>query len=122
DPRRAGDPGRRHAVEGVAARLDAGEQVLRLADPQQVPGPILGQLRGDPADDRAEALLLDGTTDAEAVERERGQTASRASAQVLVLGALDDPVQRLAGSVRMGGAQTIELDQAALRPCLGALE
>src|SRR4051794_13205900 len=68
-----GDPRRLHAVEGVAAVRDTGEQVLRLADPEQVSGLVLRKLIHHPGDDLAEPLLLDGAADTEAIEVQRGE-------------------------------------------------
>jgi hypothetical protein len=47
---------------------DAGEHVVGLGDAQQVARLVLGQRLGDPADDRAEVLLLQRAADAVPVE------------------------------------------------------
>ena len=46
----AAEPGRRHTVELVDAAFDAREQILRLANTEQVPRPGFGQVRPGPVD------------------------------------------------------------------------
>src|SRR6185436_14343490 len=64
----AGDARRRHAVEGVCTRGDRVEQVVGLADAQQVARLVGGQLAADPADYAGQVLLLQRPADAVAVE------------------------------------------------------
>src|SRR5699024_2147826 len=59
----AGDARGRDAVERVGAVLDRREQVVGLADAQEVTGLVLGQFLGDPRDDRPELRLLQRTAD-----------------------------------------------------------
>src|SRR5699024_6243873 len=119
--------GRGDAVEGVGPGGDSDEQVVDLADAQQVAGPGLGQLVGHPADDRAQVLLLERAADAEAVEApalhvHRAEVAGGLPAQILVLGALDHAPQLLVGAVGALGGEPCMLGEAADRPQAGAFE
>src|SRR5690625_1040759 len=123
----AGNAGGGDAVEGVGPGGDRNEQVVDLADAQQVAGPLLGQLIGHPAHDGAQVLLLQRPADAEAVEGPAvdvhgAEIAGRLPAQVLVLCALDHPPQLLVGTVGARKAQAGVLGQAADRPQPGALQ
>ncbi len=115
------------AVEGVRARSHRGEQVVGLADPEQVPGGlVIGQFTGDPSDDGGQVLLLQRATDAVAVEsatvliEEGDQTARRLPPQILVLRPLHHPEQRLARLVRAFQGELAMLGQAAHRPVVRA--
>ncbi|MPM47030.1 hypothetical protein SDC9_93738 [bioreactor metagenome] len=123
----ARDPGGLDAVEGVGPVLDRGEEVVRLGDAEQVPRLVGRQLVADPADDGAQVRLLQRPTDAEPVEsapvdRHLGQAAGGGPAQVLVLGALDHPEQRLVRPADPLLGQPSMLDQATPGPAPGALD
>ena len=104
-PRRVGA----HAVEGVGAGLDGGEDVVRFGNAQKVARHVNGQLVGDPADDGAQVLFLQRAADTEAAKAaaplgarllvQVQQAPHGRSAQVLVLGTLDDAPEGLEGFV-----------------------
>ncbi len=123
----AGHPGGIDAIEGVGTVLDGDEEILRLADAQQMPRLLLGQFIAAPAHDGAEIRLLQRATDPETI---KGRTRSDPphgieitrclAAQILVLRALDHGEQRLIrpmGSLR--GEPLVFVD-AALRPFVRA--
>ena len=66
----AGEAGRDGAVEDVEAEGDAAEQVVDLADPEQVLGRRLGQERRGEGEDRRHLLLVaaEGAADREPVD------------------------------------------------------
>ncbi len=68
---------RRHAIEGVAAVLHAGEDVVHRGDAEHVPGPAFGHLVADPRADVADDPLLHRAAYADAVEVERGNLRGR---------------------------------------------
>ena len=70
----AGEAGRHGAVEDVEAEGDAGEQVVDLADPEQVLGRLLGQQRRGHAEHLAHLLLVaaEGAADRDPVDAGRG--------------------------------------------------
>ena len=126
----AAQASRRDAIERVRAGLDRREQVIRLRNAEQVAGLILRELLGNPADDRAEVLLLQRAADAEAAEttvalrlRLRGQLhqpAGRLSAEILVLRALHHAPQRLRRAVRAQVREPLVLRQATASPTVRA--
>ncbi len=102
-------------------RGNRGEQVIRLADPQQVPRLVVRQFVGAPADDGGQVLLLQRPTDTEAVEAEVGQRPrARLPAQILVLRALHHPEQGLIRLVVAHLGEPAVLGHAAHRPVVGA--
>ena len=96
----AGKPRRSHAVKGVGTGLDSGKNIVRLGNPQQVAGAVVGKLVVDPTADQAQILLLNRPTNAIAVEAELAgvlelagelhQPARGLAAQVFVLRTLHD--------------------------------
>src|SRR6187549_4062169 len=71
DERRAvaGQPGRDRAVEDVEAEPDAGQQVVDVADPEQVLGRLFGEERGGQLEHAPHLLLVaaEGAADRQAV-------------------------------------------------------
>ena len=66
----AGHPGRIDAVEGIRTEGHGLEQVLGFGDPEQVPGPVLGQFIDHPSDDAPQVLLLQCASKPKPVEPE----------------------------------------------------
>ena len=58
DAAAAAQAGGRHAVEGIGAGLNRGEEIVGLRDAQQVTRLGSGQLVADPTDDGAQVFLL----------------------------------------------------------------
>ncbi len=114
----AGEAGGDGAVEDVEAEGDAAEQVVDLADPEQVLGRRLGQQRRGHRQDVVHLRLVapEGAADREPVDASLGDPLRRFPPQVLVDAALDDPEDRLA----LGPLALVPLE-AAVEPAVGAL-
>ena len=114
----AGEPGRDGAVEDVEAEGDAAEQVVDLADPEQVLGRRLGQERRGHRQHRGHLLLVaaEGAADRDAVDAGLGDVCGRFAAQVLVGAALDDP-----NTAWRAGPLSLVPGEAAVEPAMGAL-
>jgi hypothetical protein len=95
----APQPRRRDAVEGVDAELDAADEVVDLADAEQVPRALLRQDRRRPVDDLVHLRLVraERAADRDAVHGARGDRLGALDAQVVVDAALHDPVDELLG-------------------------
>ena len=94
----AGEAGRDRAVEYVEAERDAGEQVVDLADPEQVLGRRLGQQRRGEGEHLAHLRLVapQGAADRQAVKCGLRDRLRGVAPKVLVDPALDDPEHGLA--------------------------
>ncbi len=114
----AAEARRRRAVEGVDPVGDGVDDVVDVADPEQVPRRLLGQRPQRPADDLAHLLLRvpERAADRDPVHVGRGDVGGRLGAQVLVDAALHDPVERLPG----GRVLALPGD-AAVEPAVRAL-
>ena len=114
----AGEAGRDRAVEDVEAESDAGEQVVDVADPQQVLRGIGRQQRRGQREAPPHLLLVaaEGAADRDPVDRSLRDRLRRLPPQVLVDAALDDPEDRLA----LGAARLVPFEAAA-EPAMGAL-
>ena len=101
DQRRAvaAEARRRRAVEGVDPVGDGVDDVVDVADAEQVPRRRVGQRPQRPADHLAHLLLgvPQRAADRDPVHVGRGDVGGRLGAQVLVDAALHDPVERLPG-------------------------
>ena len=84
-----------HAVEGVAAVLHAGEDVVHRGDTQHVAWAVFRHRVADPCAGVADDALLDRAADAHAVEVQRSDLRGRTPAQILVIRALHHAIQRL---------------------------
>lgn len=117
----AAEAGGHRAVEGVDAQLHAGDQVVHLADAEQVARQGLAlarELRGRIGDHLVHLLLLcpQRAADRHAVGAAVGHDRGRLAPHVLVYAALHDAVDELAG-----GAVLALPAQAARQPAVGAL-
>ncbi len=97
----AAEAGRHRAVEGVDPELDPGDQVIHLADPQEVARQSLAgpaELAGGVADHLVHLRLLrpQRATDGDPVAAAVGDDLRGGAAQVLIDAALHDPVHQLA--------------------------
>jgi serine/threonine-protein kinase len=114
----AADAGRHRAVERVDAELDAAQQVVDLADPEQVAGPGVRQLGDRPLDDlvHLRLVLAQRAADRDPARAARGDLLRRRAPQVLLHPALDDPVDELVVRAVLGVP-----GEAAVEPAVGAL-
>ncbi len=114
----AGEAGRHGAVEDVEAEGDAGEQVVNLADAEQVLGRSLGQHRRGHRQHLAHLHLVaaERAADREPVDAGRGDVLGRFTPQILVDAALDDPEDRLALRPVLAVP-----GEAAIEPAVGSL-
>ena len=117
----AAAPRRGDAVEGVAAVLHAGEDVVHGGDAEHVARPVLRHRIADPRARIADDALLDRAADAHAVEVQRRDLLGRMPAQILVVRALHHAVQRLIRLADPLLRQPPVLGHAALRPAIRAL-
>src|SRR5436309_1433935 len=90
-----GEPRRGHAVEKIDAAFDAREQVLRLADAQQVARAFGCQRQDSPVQDRVHVglRLAERAADSEAVERQASDVFGALAPKRLERPALDDAEQ-----------------------------
>src|SRR5829696_8916285 len=114
----ATDAGRHRAVERVDPELRAAQEVVDVADPQQVARTLLGELLGRPADDlvHLRLVLAERPADGEAERVTGADLLGAPAAQVLVHAALDDRVDALPG-----GSMLLVPREAAVQPAVGAL-
>ena len=111
-------PGGDGAVEEVEPEGDTVEEVVDLADPEQVLGRVRRQQRRRQPEHAAHLLLVapQGAADRDPVDPRLGDELRRGPAQVLVDPALDDPEDGLARR-----ALTLVPGEAAIEPAVGAL-
>src|SRR4051812_17561339 len=91
-------PRRKHAVEHVDARRDDAENPLRIAEPHEIPWPVVGEERRTPGDGLQHLFLA--LTDGEApqrvsIEPERDDLLDRSAPELRVRSALRDPEPQL---------------------------
>src|SRR5918992_850465 len=114
----AREAGGRGAVERVDAGRHGVDDVVDVADPEQVPRPLLGKSGERPPDHLAHLLLLlaERAADGDPRGARLDHVGGRLRAQVLVHAALEDPVEELP----LGGVLGVPAD-AAVEPAMGAL-
>ena len=114
----SGEAGRDRAVEYVETERDAVEQIVDVADPQQVLGRGLGQQRRGQRQHAAHLLLVapERAADRDAVDPRLRDDPGGVASQVLMDTALDDPEDGL-----VPGAVLLVPGQAAAEPAVGAL-
>ena len=114
----AAEPGRGRAVEGVDAGRDGAEDVVHVADAQQVPGCLVGQAPQRPADHGLHLLLglAERAAYRYALGRGRRHALGRLRPQVLVHPALDDAHEQLLGLGVLAPPA-----HAAVQPAVGPL-
>ena len=113
---------RRHrAVERVDAELDAADQVVDVADAEQVARARVVDPGDRPADDLVHLRLVgaERAADRDPVDRPRGDLLRGGDAQVLVDAALDDPVDELA---RAGRGASCHARQRSSQRCVRSVE
>jgi hypothetical protein len=86
----ASDASRADTIKGVDAVFDGREDIIRLADAQQVFRLVDWQLFVDPTDDITQAIFFDSAADAKAVKRQPAQVLTGLPPEIFVLSALDD--------------------------------
>ncbi len=113
-----GEPRRDGAVEDVEAEGDPGEQVVDLADPEQVLRGLLRQQRRRHCQHAPHLLLVapEGAADRDPVDTGLGDPLGGLAPQILVDAALDDPKYGLA----LGSVIAVP-GEAAVEPAVGAL-
>ena len=112
--------GGRHAVEGVAAVLHAGENVVDRRDAEHVARAAFRHRIADPGARVADDALFDRAADADAVEIERRDLFGGMPAQILIIRALHHAIQRLVRLAKTLFGEPLVLGYAALRPTVGA--
>ena len=114
----AGEAGGDRAVEDIQAKRDAGQQVVDLANAQQVLWGLLRQQRRGQRQHAAHLVLVaaERAADREAVDGSLGYRLRRFPAQILVDAALHDPEYGLSRRA----LRAVPL-QAAPKPAVGAL-
>ena len=114
----AAQPGGHGAVEVVDAELHPADEVVDLADPEQMARALVRQPRGRPPHDLVDLVLLAAqrAADGDPVAAARHDRVGRLGAQVLVHAALHDAVDELA----LGPVRRVPV-QAAAQPAVRAL-